>query len=130
MSFHIHIVIIVPSVTEVYLLILIFQRDLLVFRRYVLLVIAVILQKILLNSLGYPYWVDLLWNLIVDIWYKVSIFLLLLIEVININTPCSEVGIELRLLRKSSLVYFFGPEGVLSQVFPVNSLHRIFIQES
>ncbi len=62
---------------------------------------------------------------VVNIWDEICIPLLLQIEVINVDAMRGQVRIELGLLWQLSLVDFLGPERVLSQVLPVDTLHRV-----
>ena len=66
---------------------------------------------------------------VVNVRYEKSISFLLKIEIINVNCMCSKVSIELWLLRKGSLVNFFAPEGMLAEVFPVDTLHGILFEQ-
>ena len=49
-----------------------------------------------------------------NIWDKVSVFFLLKIEVLNIDPVIGQIGVELRLLWKSTLIDLLAKEGVLS----------------
>ena len=55
-----------------------------------------------------------LWYFVMNIWDKVSVFFLLKIEVLNIDPVIGQIGVELRLLWKSTLIDLLAKEGVLS----------------
>jgi hypothetical protein len=65
------------------------------------------------------------WHPVVNVRHEVGIPLLLQIEVIYVDAMRGQVCIELGLLWQLSLVDFLGPERVLSQVLPVDTLHRV-----
>jgi hypothetical protein len=65
---------------------------------------------------------------IMNVRHEKGISLLLKIEIINVYRVCSQVSIELGLLGKGSLVNFFAPEGMLAEVFPVDTLHGILFE--
>ena len=64
-----------------------------------------------------------------EVWDEVAFSRLLLSERIWVNVPLlAEVVVESGLARKFAPIYFFGPERVLAQMLPRDSLDRIFFK--
>jgi len=72
--------------------------------------------------------VHLFRDTVVHVRDKISVSLLLEVEIIHVDPMGSQVRIELRLLRQLSLTNLLAPEGVLPQVFPVDALHGVLLQ--
>ena len=65
---------------------------------------------------------------IVHVRDKVSVSLLLKVEVIYIDSMRGQIGVELGLLRELSLGNFLAPERMLSQVLPIDTFNGIFFE--
>ena len=90
-----------------------------------------IFHHILWNTLWNSQWVNFFGCFVFDVWDEERAFNLLLVKLFWINTSMiSQVIVKLWLSWNLSLVNFFGPKWMLSQMLPVNTLDRIFLEKT
>ena len=70
--------------------------------------------------------VDFAGDAVVHVRDEVSVTLLLQVEIVYVDAMGGKVSVKLGLLRELALVDFLSPEGVLTEVLPINTLHWVF----